>query len=62
MGRMLDLGVQGVKEESLHPNRYGQAAFGDCLSLIATTLRTRDYACRNTPGLGPDQMQLTRIY
>lgn len=60
--RFLDLGVQGVKEESLHPNRYGQRAFGDCLGLLQTTQKTRDYSCRNTPGLGPDQMQLTRIY
>ena len=60
--RMLDVGVQGDLEESLHPNRYGQRAFGDCLGLIATTQRTRSYLCRNTPGLGPDQMALTRIF
>ena len=60
--RMLDVGVQGDLEESLHPNRYGQRAFGDCLGLVATTIRSRDYACRNTPGLGPDQMVLTRIF
>ena len=60
--RMLDVGVQGDLEESLHPNRYGQRAFGDCLGLVATTNRSRDYACGNTPGLGPDQMVLTRIF
>ncbi len=60
--RFLDPGVQGDLEESLHPNRYGQRAFGDCLGLIATTNRSRDYECRNTPGLGPDQMTLTRIF
>lgn len=60
--RMLDVGVQGDLEESLHPNRYGQRAFGDCLGLIAATQRSRDYECRNTPGLGPDQMTLHRIF
>ena len=60
--RMLDVDVQGQQQESLHPNRYGQRAFGDCLGLIATTNRSRDYTCRNTPGLGPDQMVLSRIF
>ncbi len=59
--RVLDLGVQGVSAESLHPNRYGQRAFGDCLGQIVTQRATRSYACRNTPGLGPDAMVLSRI-
>ena len=54
MGRWTaDVGVQGDLEESLHLNRYGQRAFGDCLGLVATDDPSRDYACSNTPGLVP---------
>ncbi|MFG3254248.1 GDSL-type esterase/lipase family protein [Streptomyces sp. NPDC048172] len=48
---------QGQRQESLHPNYYGQRALGACLGLkLAKT--PGDHACTNTPGAGPGDMRL----
>jgi hypothetical protein len=48
---------QGQKQESLHPDYYGQQALGACLALhLARTPGA--YACTNTPGAAPTAMTL----
>ncbi|WP_051110555.1 GDSL-type esterase/lipase family protein [Longispora albida] len=48
----------GDRQESFHPNAYGQQAMARCLTLIAQTTGLR-YTCHNTPGQGPTSMYLT---
>ncbi|MFJ7629200.1 GDSL-type esterase/lipase family protein [Streptomyces sp. NPDC097595] len=48
---------QGQKQESLHPNRYGQQALGTCLTLQLQQ-PAADHRCTNTPGSGPGAMRL----
>ena len=53
--------VQGETiEEEAHPNAYGQAAIGRCLTLLFAR-ETGSWACRNTPGAGPDAMFLAPV-
>ncbi|NEC65506.1 GDSL-type esterase/lipase family protein [Streptomyces sp. SID9727] len=51
---------QGQKQESLHPNRYGQQALGTCLTLQLEQ-PSGDRRCTNTPGRGPAAMRLNSI-
>ncbi|MEW2566648.1 hypothetical protein [Streptomyces sp. NPDC047070] len=48
---------QGQRQESLHPNHYGQLALGTCLGLHLTGTPT-NHRCTNTPGEGPRAMRL----
>ncbi|MFE7515602.1 GDSL-type esterase/lipase family protein [Streptomyces sp. NPDC057540] len=50
--------TQGLVQESMHPNAYGQQALGRCLALMAAR-PTGNQSCRNTPGSGPSGMYLT---
>ena len=54
--RFLDTNVQGLTQESLHPNAYGQQAIGRCYSLLAQVQGS--VRCVNTPGSGPSGMAL----
>ncbi|MEM9562823.1 MAG: GDSL-type esterase/lipase family protein [Actinomycetota bacterium] len=57
--RYLSTGVlQGEAQESLHPNAIGQQAIGRCLGLLASAT-PGDYRCTNTPGAGPEAMELS---
>ncbi|SED45626.1 hypothetical protein SAMN05216483_3874 [Streptomyces sp. 2131.1] len=51
---------QGQKQESLHPNRYGQQALGTCLTLQLEQ-PSGDRRCTNAPGRGPATMRLNSI-
>ncbi|MEV7929330.1 GDSL-type esterase/lipase family protein [Kitasatospora sp. NPDC088779] len=58
--RFLDGGLnstQGVLQESMHPNYYGQQALGRCLTLLWGQ-SSGDYACRNTAGQDAGGMYL----
>ncbi|MFJ9775986.1 GDSL-type esterase/lipase family protein [Kitasatospora sp. NPDC101157] len=58
--RFLDGGfnsTQGVLQESMHPNYYGQLALGRCLTLLWGR-SSGDYACRNTAGQDASGMYL----
>ncbi|MFJ8660856.1 GDSL-type esterase/lipase family protein [Streptomyces sp. NPDC093795] len=50
--------TQGLVQESMHPNAYGQQALGRCLALIHAR-PTGHQSCRNTAGSGPAGMYLT---
>ncbi|MER6298547.1 GDSL-type esterase/lipase family protein [Kitasatospora sp. NPDC001539] len=59
--RFLDGGLnttQGVLQESMHPNYYGQLALGRCLTLVWAQ-SGGNYACRNTAGKDASGMYLT---
>lgn len=57
--RFLDTNVQGLTQESLHPNAYGQQAIGRCYSQLA---RVKGSArCVNTAGVGPAGMLLAPL-
>ncbi|MEU4746326.1 GDSL-type esterase/lipase family protein, partial [Actinosynnema sp. NPDC023658] len=51
---------QGDRQESMHPNFYGQRALGTCLRLMHEKA-TGDFACRNTAGAGPAHMTLAAV-
>ncbi|MFC8536930.1 GDSL-type esterase/lipase family protein [Streptomyces sp. NPDC057249] len=51
---------QGQKQESLHPNSYGQQALGTCLTLQLEQ-PSGDRRCTNTAGQGPTAMRLRSI-
>ncbi|KOX20438.1 hypothetical protein ADK67_29385 [Saccharothrix sp. NRRL B-16348] len=51
---------QGDRQESMHPNHYGQRALGTCLRLMHQKA-TGDFSCHNTPDAGPARMTLTAI-
>ncbi|WP_318212615.1 MULTISPECIES: GDSL-type esterase/lipase family protein [unclassified Streptomyces] len=50
--------TQGLVQESMHPNAYGQQALGRCLALVHAR-PTGNHSCRNTAGSGPSGMYLT---
>lgn len=59
--RFLTLGItQGQRQESLHPNAYGQRALGSCLSKQQARARG-SYRCLSTLGAGIAGMRLVRI-
>ncbi|WP_063747186.1 GDSL-type esterase/lipase family protein [Saccharothrix sp. NRRL B-16314] len=51
---------QGDRQESMHPNFYGQRALGTCLRLMHEKA-TGDFGCHNTRGAGPGRMTLSPI-
>jgi lysophospholipase L1-like esterase len=59
-GRLLNQSTvtQGVLQEAVHPNAYGQRALGRCLTLIYGSF-SRGGNCTNVAGEGPDAMRLT---
>ncbi len=57
--RFVTTGVgQGQRQESLHPNYYGQLALGSCLGLQLDRA-PGDRRCANTAGKGPRDMRLS---
>ncbi|KOG25155.1 MULTISPECIES: GDSL-type esterase/lipase family protein [Streptomyces] len=50
--------TQGLVQESMHPNAYGQQALGRCLALIHA-VPAGNRSCRNTAGSGASGMYLT---
>ncbi|MFJ3901720.1 GDSL-type esterase/lipase family protein [Streptomyces sp. NPDC090025] len=50
--------TQGLVQESMHPNYFGQTALGRCLALVYAR-PTGDFSCRNTAGAGTSGMYLT---
>ncbi|WP_367128649.1 GDSL-type esterase/lipase family protein [Saccharothrix sp. HUAS TT1] len=52
--------AQGDRQESMHPNHYGQRALGTCLRLMHQK-KSGDFACHNTPDTGPARMTLSAI-
>ncbi|MGW0121995.1 GDSL-type esterase/lipase family protein [Streptomyces sp. NPDC003327] len=50
--------TQGLVQESMHPNAYGQQALGRCLALIHA-VPSGHRSCRNTAGAGASGMYLT---
>ncbi|MGW6389020.1 GDSL-type esterase/lipase family protein [Streptomyces sp. NPDC055103] len=50
--------TQGLVQESMHPNAYGQQALGRCLALVHAR-PTGNHSCRNTAGAGASGMYLT---
>jgi hypothetical protein len=59
-GRFLNQSTvaQGVLQEAVHPNAYGQRALGRCLTLIWGSF-SRGGDCTNVLGQGPEAMRLT---
>jgi hypothetical protein len=59
-GRLLNQSTvsQGVLQEAVHPNAYGEQALGRCLTLIYGSFSSGGN-CRNTAGQGPAGMTLT---
>jgi GDSL-like Lipase/Acylhydrolase family len=59
-GRLLNQSTvsQGVLQEAVHPNAYGERALGRCVTLIWGSF-SRGGNCRNVAGQGPDGMTLT---
>lgn len=49
--------AQGSVQEIMHPNAFGQRAFGRCLALLAGRSGP-SYACRNSPGQDESGMTL----
>lgn len=52
--------TQGIKEESLHPNAYGQMALGDCLGKLWGVAPGK-YGCSNTANNSPTTMVLNPL-
>ena len=50
--------TQGVLQEAVHPNAYGERALGRCLTLIYASSANGD-KCTNVAGQGPDTMQFS---
>ena len=59
-GRLLNQSTvsQGVLQEAVHPNAYGERALGRCLTLIYGSF-SRGGNCNNVAGQGPTGMTLT---
>ncbi|MER7765007.1 GDSL-type esterase/lipase family protein [Streptomyces sp. NPDC097619] len=53
--------TQGLVQESMHPNHYGQLALGRCLTLIAAQPAGGGHSCRNTAGGDATGMYLTAL-
>ncbi|MEU6758240.1 GDSL-type esterase/lipase family protein [Streptomyces sp. NPDC046685] len=50
---------QGLIQESMHPNYFGQLAAGRCLSLAVAQSATAGFSCKNTAGADESGMYLT---
>ncbi|MEU9799164.1 GDSL-type esterase/lipase family protein [Streptomyces sp. NPDC051000] len=51
--------TQGLIQESMHPNHFGQLAVGRCLALAAARPATSRDSCKNTAGADQGGMYLT---
>ncbi|MFJ6792751.1 GDSL-type esterase/lipase family protein [Streptomyces sp. NPDC091268] len=51
--------TQGLVQESMHPNHFGQLAAGRCLELVVAQPATSGFSCKNTPGGDRTGMFLT---
>lgn len=52
---------QGEYQENVHPNAYGQQAYGRCFDLIWNEAPGGEWTCTNTPGVGPSGMVITAL-
>ncbi|MGW0393642.1 GDSL-type esterase/lipase family protein [Streptomyces sp. NPDC003042] len=50
---------QGLVQESMHPNYFGQLAAGRCLSLVVAQPASSGFSCKNTAGADQNGMYLT---
>ncbi|WP_244291318.1 GDSL-type esterase/lipase family protein [Streptomyces subrutilus] len=50
---------QGLVQESMHPNHFGQLAAGRCLALVVAQPATSGFSCKNTAGADQSGMYLT---
>ncbi|MEU9148009.1 GDSL-type esterase/lipase family protein [Streptomyces sp. NPDC048349] len=50
---------QGLIQESMHPNYFGQLAAGRCLALVVAQPATSGFGCKNTAGADQSGMYLT---
>ncbi|MFD9336161.1 GDSL-type esterase/lipase family protein [Streptomyces sp. NPDC060028] len=51
--------TQGLIQESMHPNYFGQLAVGRCLSLVVAQPASSGFSCKNTAGGDQTGMFLT---
>ncbi|MFE9560895.1 hypothetical protein ACFYM0_07290 [Streptomyces sp. NPDC006487] len=51
--------TQGLVQESMHPNYFGQLAAGRCLALVVAQPAGSGFGCKNTPGADHSGMYLT---
>ncbi|WSP41956.1 GDSL-type esterase/lipase family protein [Streptomyces sp. NBC_01244] len=51
--------TQGLVQESMHPNHFGQLAAGRCLALVAAQPAGSGFGCKNTAGADQSGMYLT---
>ncbi|MFG2978689.1 GDSL-type esterase/lipase family protein [Streptomyces sp. NPDC048331] len=51
--------TQGLIQESMHPNYFGQLAAGRCLALVVAQPASSDFSCKNTAGGDQTGMFLT---
>lgn len=55
--RFVTLFTQGIKQESFHPNAFGQMALGACLGkLVALDYTSTAYTCVGAAGQRPDEV------
>ncbi|MEU9236872.1 GDSL-type esterase/lipase family protein [Streptomyces subrutilus] len=50
---------QGLVQESMHPNHFGQLAAGRCLALVVAQPAGSGFSCKNTAGADQSGMYLT---
>ncbi|UUU39180.1 GDSL-type esterase/lipase family protein [Streptomyces sp. NBC_00162] len=50
---------QGLIQESMHPNHFGQLAAGRCLALVVAQPAASGFSCKNTAGADQNGMYLT---
>lgn len=50
---------QGLIQESMHPNHFGQLAAGRCLALVVAQPAASGYSCKSTAGADQSGMYLT---
>ncbi len=50
---------QGSRQESMHPNAFGQMALGRCIGLVYGAAPASRHECVATPGKGPEAMRLS---
>lgn len=51
--------TQGLVQESMHPNYFGQLAAGRCLALVVAQPASSGFGCKNTAGSDQSGMYLT---
>lgn len=53
--------TQGLVQESMHPNYFGQLAVGRCLALAVAQPASSGFGCKNTAGADQSGMYLTPV-